>query len=252
MSVVARAMPNGLLSGERERLLAMVDILESVPPEEVRALARRSAFVRLDARDAVLVSPDEHAERLLLLLAGRALISEECCPGRELAVSVVESGTIVGATGFAPHPCGLRVEAMETSTFCGVRRQALDELVERNPFLGMRVASLLGERLIQTEERLADLVRKEVPERLATQILRLVESEGVVTREGYKIPTRYTHQQLATMIGAKREAVTRAFGILRSEGGVELRDRWIFVSDLEALRRAAIGNDPRTSPLAAG
>src|SRR3712207_674292 len=130
---------------------------------------------------------------------------------------------------------------METSTYCGVRRQAFDELVERNPFLGARVASLLGERLIQTEERLADLVRKEVPERLATQILRLVESEGVVTREGYKIPTRYTHQQLATMIGAKREAVTRAFGKLRCGGGVELRNRQIFVTDPETLKRAAQG-----------
>jgi hypothetical protein len=36
----------------------------------------------------------------------------------------------------------------------------------------------LGERLIETEGRLADLARKEVPERLASQILRLVENEG--------------------------------------------------------------------------
>jgi CRP/FNR family cyclic AMP-dependent transcriptional regulator len=242
MSVVARTtIPDRVLAGERERLLAMVDILESVPPEDVRALARRSAFARLDARDAVLVSPDEHAERLLLLLEGRARVYEESCPGRELTVSVVESGTLVGATGFAPHPWGLRVEALETSTLCGVRRQAFEGLIERNPTLGTRVASLLGERLIQTEERLADLVRKDVPERLASQILRLLESEGVVTREGYRILTRYTHQQLATMIGANREAVTRAFGRLRSEGGVELRDRRIFVTDQEALRRVAHG-----------
>jgi CRP-like cAMP-binding protein len=43
------------------------------------------------------------------------------------------------------------------------------------------------------------------------------------------------------MIGANREAVTRAFGKLRSEGGVEVRNRRIFVTDLEALKRAADG-----------
>jgi hypothetical protein len=43
------------------------------------------------------------------------------------------------------------------------------------------------------------------------------------------------------MIGANQKAVTQAFGKLRSEGGVELRDRRIFVTDLEALRRAAHG-----------
>jgi hypothetical protein len=37
---------------------------------EVRALARCPTFARLDVRNAVLVVPDEHAERLLLLLRG--------------------------------------------------------------------------------------------------------------------------------------------------------------------------------------
>jgi CRP/FNR family transcriptional regulator len=239
--VVAQAIPDNLLAEERERLLALVDILESVPLEEVRALARCSTFARLDARHAVLVAPDEHAERLLLLLKGRARVYEEGDPGRELTVSVVEGGTLVEATGFAPCPWRLRVEALEASIICGVRRQAFEELVARNPTLGTRVARLLGERLIETEGRFADLVRKEVPERLASQILRLVESEGVVTQEGYRILTRYTHQQLATMIGANREAVTRAFRRLRSEGGVELRNRRIFVTDPEALKRAAHG-----------
>ena len=107
--------------------------------------------------------------------------------------------------------------------------------------MGVRVARLLGGRLIETEGRLADLALKEVLGRLASQILRLAEGEGPVTPEGYKIPTRYTHQHLSTMIGANREAVTRAFGRLRSEGGVELRNRRIFVKDLETLKRIARG-----------
>jgi CRP/FNR family transcriptional regulator len=154
---------------------------------------------------------------------------------------VVEGGTLVGATGFAPHPWGLRVEALESSIVCGVSRQAFEELVDRYPILGTRVASMLAERLIQTEGRLSDLASKEVPERLASQLLRLLQSEGVVTREGYKIPTPYTHRQLGAMIGARREAVTRAFAKLRWTGGVELRNRRIFVTDPDALRHVAQG-----------
>jgi CRP/FNR family transcriptional regulator, cyclic AMP receptor protein len=240
--VVAHAIPDYVLAGQRERLLAMVDILESVPPEEIQVIARRSAFTRLEVRDAVLITPEEHEERLLLLLEGRARVCEEGPAGREMTVSVVEGGTLVGATGFAScRPWGLRVEALEPSIVCGVRRRTFEELVDRYPTVGVRVACLLGERLIETQDRLADLARKEVPERLASQILRLVEGEGLVTPEGYKIPTRYTHQQLATMIGANREAVTRAFGKLRCRGGVELRNRRIFVTDLETLKRTAQG-----------
>jgi hypothetical protein len=156
----------------------MVDILESVSLEAVRALAQCFSFTRLDARDAVLVAPDEHAERLLLLVEGRARVHEEGDQGRGLTVSVVEGETLIGATGFAPCPWRLHIEALESSIICGVGRQAFEELVARNATLGMRVARLLGERLIEIEGRRANIVRKEVPERLASQILRPVESEG--------------------------------------------------------------------------
>jgi CRP/FNR family transcriptional regulator, cyclic AMP receptor protein len=70
-------------------------------------------------------------------------------------------------------------------------------------------------------------------------ILQLTEGEGVMTAEGPKIPTRYTHRQLATMIGASRESVTRAFTKLRREGVVELRRRRIYVKDVAAPERTA-------------
>ena len=65
------------------------------------------------------------------------------------------------------------------------------------------------------------------------------ESEGVVTPEGYKIPTRYTHRQLATMIGSKRETVTKAFTLLQRAGVVELKRRRMHVGDIEALKKVA-------------
>ena len=68
----------------------------------------------------------------------------------------------------------------------------------------------------------------------------LLESEGVVTGDhSLKIPTHYTHQRLGTMVGANREAITRAFGHLQDEGGVELRRHLIYVADAEALKRRA-------------
>jgi CRP/FNR family transcriptional regulator len=41
------------------------------------------------------------------------------------------------------------------------------------------------------------------------------------------------------MIGANREAVTRAFKRLREEGGVEVRRRQIHIVDLQALKQLA-------------
>jgi CRP/FNR family transcriptional regulator len=67
----------------------------------------------------------------------------------------------------------------------------------------------------------------------------MVESEGVRSGAGYRIPAHYTHERLGTMIGANRTAVTRAFGLLQDEGVVQLRRRLIYVTDLDALKRSA-------------
>jgi CRP-like cAMP-binding protein len=48
-------------------------------------------------------------------------------------------------------------------------------------------------------------------------LLTLFESEGYDAK-GTDDPTRYTHQQLASMIGSNREAVTRALSELREDG----------------------------------
>jgi CRP-like cAMP-binding protein len=60
-----------------------------------------------------------------------------------------------------------------------------------------------------------------------------------MSREGIRIEAPYTHQQLGTMIGAKRQAVTRAMTELHEEGAIELVRRRIHIKDHDALERAA-------------
>ena len=60
-----------------------------------------------------------------------------------------------------------------------------------------------------------------------------------MTNEGPMIPTHYTHQQLGSMIGANREAVTRAFSKLQEGGCIEIRNRRIYVRNFDALLQNA-------------
>ncbi len=224
---------------EQKRLLAMVDILQPLPPHEVEWLARRSFVARQRPRETLDVGEDRR--KLLILVSGRVRVYEPDPHGQDLTLSVVEGGTIVGQTGFAVGRSRyLRVEALEPSIIRVLGWEDLEDLMRRNPEVGVRLVHLLSARLGVSEDRLSDLVRKEVPARLAGLVLKLSEYQGVVTRDGERrIPTRYTHQQLGTMIGANREAVTRALGRLRREGGVEVRDRHIHVTDTETLERLA-------------
>jgi CRP/FNR family cyclic AMP-dependent transcriptional regulator len=224
---------------ELEHLIAQVDILKPLPPEEVERLALLSSSMRLEVGEAIAV--DEDQEALLLLAGGWVRVHEPSAAGPDLTISMVEDGTIVGQSGFAVRLSrALRVEALQPSTVLVLPWENFEDLVFRNPEVGIKTLRLFCERLAVCEDRLSDMARKEVPARLAGLILSLSEYEGFVTDDGsLKIPTRYTHQQLASMVGSNREAVTRAFGKLRKAGAVELRDRHIYVTDVDELERYA-------------
>ena len=224
---------------EEIRLLSMVDILGPLSEEEMEDLAKRAPDTFLE-QDDILYTPKEGAERLFILKEGRVQLYEINGEGEEITLSVIEDGNLFGEmalTGQSLH--SLYVRAIVPSTVVSLRREDVEDLITKKPEVGLMLVRELAERLRDAERRYADVVGKEVPARLATLILRLVDSEGVVSNESLRIPTHYTHEQLGSMIGCKRVAVTRAFRKLEEGGAVELEDRRILVKDMGALKELA-------------
>jgi CRP/FNR family transcriptional regulator, cyclic AMP receptor protein len=234
---------------EQMRLLSMVDILGPLSEEELEDLAKRTPDTFLE-QDDILYVPTEGTERLFVLKKGRVQLYEIDQSGEEITLSVIEDGNVFGEMALTGQSLsGIYVRALTPSTVVSLRREDLEDLIMKKPEVGLRLVRELAERLHASERRYADVVGKDVPARLATLILTLVDTEGVVlslvgseravSTQSYRIPTRYTHEQLASMIGCKRVAVTRAFRKLEEGGAVELKKRHIVVQDLDALKDLA-------------
>jgi CRP/FNR family transcriptional regulator, cyclic AMP receptor protein len=230
-------MPMSL--NEEIRLLSMVDILGPLSDEQMEDLAKRAPDTFLE-QDDVLYTPKEGTERLFILKQGRVQLYEISEGGEEITLSVVEEGNVFGEMALtAQSLAGLYVRALTPATVVSLKREDVERLIMRKPKVGLRLIRELAERLHDSETRYADIVGKDVPARLATLILTLVDSEGVASSESYCIPTHYTHQRLASMIGCGRVAVTRAFRKLEEGRAVELKDRRIVVKDIDALKDLA-------------
>jgi CRP/FNR family transcriptional regulator, cyclic AMP receptor protein len=224
---------------EEIRLLSMVDILGPLSDEQMEDLARRTPDTFLEQED-ILYTPKEGTERLFILKKGRVQLYEVNGEGDEITLSVIEDGNVFGEMALIGQSLkGLYVRAIEPSTVVSLKRKDLEDLIRNKPEVGLRLVRDLAQRLHALEARYADIIGKDVPARLATLILMLVDSEGVVSSESLRIPTHYTHDQLASMIGCKRVAVTRAFRKLEEGGAVELKDRRIVVKDIDALNGMA-------------
>jgi CRP/FNR family transcriptional regulator, cyclic AMP receptor protein len=220
------------------RLLSKVDIFESLPKEEVREILQRNVEINLGAGE-VFYTPRQPDGKLFILMQGRVRIYKMEA-SREFTLEVLDAGTVFGEVAFTAHRLrDAYAEATEPSIVLAMERADVEHLIQQKPQVGIRMISILSERLHYYETRMQDVTLKEVPARLASLILFLVESEGVKRVGEIGIPTRYTHEHLGTMIGANREAVTRAFGHLQDEGALQIRRRFIYVEDVEALESAA-------------
>jgi CRP/FNR family transcriptional regulator len=232
-------LDGSVLGEEQIKLLSLVDIFEPLAREEIEEIKWDNLNTSIKQGE-IFYTPMDLCETLFVLQRGRIRLYRATPEGREFTLTVLQSGTIFGEmvlTGQRLRNCYAQaVEESEVSAMC---RADVERLILDKPAVGLQLVHLLSDRLSTYETRLQDIALKEVPARLASLILLLIEDEGLRTATGYKIPTCYTHQQLGSMIGANREAVTRAFVRLREAGAVETRRRYIHVEDIEALERAA-------------
>jgi CRP/FNR family transcriptional regulator len=230
-------------------LLSKVDILEPLSYEELKDLYRRLPTLHFYAGQ-IIYAPSYNREIFFLLLEGRVRIYK-IIGEHEFTLDILQPGTTFGEAALTEKLSqDAYAQSVERSTISLVSVRLFRELVHRNPEVGIRVAELLAERGRVYATKMADMGYREVLHRLASLLLWLVEKEGIVTPEGFWITTRYTHWQLATMIGTDRVTVTRAFRRLEKAGATELVKRQIYITDIETLQSIAegVGSNPPRPP----
>src|ERR671916_919132 len=217
---------------EKVRLLSMVDVFEPLSREELVELAHLAHDTHLRQGED-LHTRQAGGGKLYALKEGRVQLYVALPNDGEVTLSVVEGGSIFGEMALTDDRLGEEVSAraLVPSLVCALKTEDVQHLIESNPQVGLAMVRLLSERLREAEVRLAELAHKQIPARLANLILRLSATEGIMSREGIRIPTPYTHRQLASMIVAQREAVTRAMSELRVEGAIGVLGRRVLIKD---------------------
>ncbi|NTW02234.1 MAG: Crp/Fnr family transcriptional regulator [Oscillochloris sp.] len=216
------------------------DIFRSLEPRQ-RAEIERLITYTVYANGQVFHSPNEIGEQLFVLRSGRVRIYKLSPEGRALTLMVLEPLTIFGEMTLV----GQRVhdtfaEAMIECTVGVIGRATLHLIFERYPQVALAFMELMGQRLRAMENKLADIAFKSVPQRLASVLLSLAGvGPGSFAGMSSSSVVRYTHQQLAEMIGSYRETVTKAIGEMREAGLIRIEDEAIFLTDLAQLQRLA-------------
>jgi CRP/FNR family cyclic AMP-dependent transcriptional regulator len=220
-------------------VLSQLPLLAGLPQVTLNHLAQHAAERNFAKREVVLQKGAEGSS-LCFLLEGRLQGVDFTVDGREVGLYFVNPGDYFGDIAVidgAPHP--VFVTAVSRSRVVFVPRDLIRPILFAHAKLAEVLCTSLSLRLRQLsgQRRILGLVNP--VQRVCAQLELLL----VVTPTGIWVRNAPTHQELAIMINASRETVTRVFQLLQSRGVVErngndLRvDNAGFLSDVAAGRK---------------
>jgi CRP-like cAMP-binding protein len=217
--------------------LQQFDWLAELTPVEQEDL-RRHAVRRTYRSGETIFSPAPHPQSVYLLEHGLVRIYRLSPSGAETTFGYIRPGEIFGELAvFSNRPRESFASAVSGARVWHLVRETMAAVLARHPGIAIAISKQVGSRMKRIESRVEHLVFRSVPSRLASILLELAEDFG--RREGSHLllDLQINQQELATLIGASRQAVNASFRALQRDGIVRRDGRRLALLRLMALRR---------------
>jgi CRP/FNR family transcriptional regulator, cyclic AMP receptor protein len=211
------------------------DILIDLSAEQRAQIERQISYAEYPAGH-LFYAPDDDGDQILILRRGRVRIYKLSLEGRALTLLMLEPSSVFGEMALAEQwRHDSFAEAMTECQVGSLSRRELRRVLNSHPQTAMRFMGVMSTRLRAMERKLADIAFKSVPQRLATVLLSLANVQRAQQGDTPAV-VRFTHHQLAEMIGSYRETVTKTIGEFREAGLIRVEEDVISLTDLPRLR----------------
>ena len=208
-------------------VLKAVPLFASFPEDQLRMLttmvARRSA-----TRSTTIMAGGDATDSLYIVLSGRLKVMMSDSEGKEVILAILGPGEFFGEMGLIDDsPRSASVVAMESCELLSVTKRDFKKCLAENFEMSMAVMRGLVRRLREADRKIGSLALLDVYGRVARLLLDMSE-----TVNGEKVVTkRLPKQDIAKMIGASREMVSRVMKDLQMGGYIEVRGSTIVLRD---------------------
>jgi len=212
-------------------VLKAVPLFSSFPEDQLRMLAavvtRKSA-----TRSTTVMAGGDATDSLYIVLSGRLKVMMSDADGKEVILSILSPGEFFGEMGLIDDaPRSASVVAIEACELLSIAKRDFKKCLAENFEMAMAVMRGLVRRLREADRKIGSLALLDVYGRVARLLLDMSE-----TVEGEKIVTkRLPKQDIAKMIGASREMVSRVMKDLQMGGYIEVRGSNIVLRDTIVL-----------------
>ena len=208
-------------------LLRNVPLFAGLDEERLNVLVR--AIVRKSVgRNARVIGAGDPTDSLYIIISGRLKVMMSDEQGREVILSILSPGEFFGEMGLLDDsPRSASVVTLEACELLTISKADFKRSLADNFELSLMVMRGLVKRLRDADQKIGSLALMDVYGRVARLLLEMAEDingEKVVVK-------KLSKQDIAKMIGASREMVSRVMKDLQLGGYIEVRGRSIALRD---------------------
>ncbi len=207
-------------------MLSNLDLIRRVPifslltNDQAQGIAD-AVVKRRYRRGEIVVEHGKKSNALFILLTGRARVLTADSRGREVILAVLESGDYVGEMSLIdnePHSATVRAEIQTDMLILG--RPEFARCLPENSSLSYAIMRGLVARLRSADRQIESLALLDVYGRVARSLLDMADVIGDVKM----IRNKVSRQDLAKVVGASREMVSRVMKDLEGRGMIETQE----------------------------
>jgi len=208
-------------------VLKAVPLFTSFPEDQLRMLTTVVTRRSLPRSTTVMASGDP-TDSLYIVLSGRLKVMMSDAEGKEVILSILTQGEFFGEMGLIDDaPRSASVVSIEPCELLSIAKRDFKKCLAENFEMAQAVMRGLVRRLRDADRKIGSLALLDVYGRVARLLLDMAE-----TVDGEKVVTkRLPKQDIAKMIGASREMVSRVMKDLQMGGYIEVRGSNIVLRD---------------------
>lgn len=219
------------------------ELFDALSPAEMSRLLSHVEPLDLPKHHS-LFAQGSPCDAIYFLETGSVRLTKPSPDGKSFVIlALLGPGDLLGdaAWEFGTHDCA--AETLEESRIYQISRETLEIFVKENPKFALQLVQVVGMRLKQAQDRIEDLVFRQVPSRVAKLFINLAENHGKMTPSGIVLDVPLTHQEIADFVGSSRVTVTQVLNRFRSRNWVGIKSKKVTIRNPAALEELAVSDE---------
>lgn len=207
--------------------LEQISLFSELSEGDLDAISRL-AVTRSFPKNTMIICEGDNSDSLYAILGGKVKVFLSDEDGKEVTLNLQGAGEYFGELALLDEaPRSASVMTVEDSKLTIISKNAFDKCMQDNPDIALKVMRGLARRLRDLTENVRSLALMDVYGRVARMLLDMAEEKD----NKLVIPQRLTQRDIASMVGASREMVSRILRDLSTGGYITIHNKIITINE---------------------